>query len=235
MWIQKAKTQSHRQLEKSVQKVRPIGSHPERTKYVTEHRLRVELELNESEMIRLRRVQDLVTGTLGRVASLEDTIQQITAFYLHHKDPAEKSKRVIAKKGFRSASAGMEIGMSASNNAGKGEDYMKARPAPGNPEKPVRLETPMAHDEPVALQVGPSDTASAGFARTPLRAEALHAVHFRDERRCAYVNVAGKRCVNTRYLEIHHRRPVHQGGDNSISNLITLCSAHHDYIHSAKK
>ncbi len=62
--------------------------------------------------------------------------------------------------------------------------------------------------------------------RTKIPASIIHQVHLRDRGRCTF-----KSCNETRWLDVHHRIPIAQGGDNSISNLTTLCSAHHKMLH----
>lgn len=48
----------------------------------------------------------------------------------------------------------------------------------------------------------------------------------RDRHRCQAPG-----CAHTRFLEIHHRRPVAKGGGHEPANLITLCSACHRLVH----
>jgi len=67
--------------------------------------------------------------------------------------------------------------------------------------------------------------------RAPIPAVLKHQISLRDERKCAYINPNGERCGQTRWLEVHHRTPVSEGGGNTLENLITLCSAHHDWTH----
>lgn len=67
--------------------------------------------------------------------------------------------------------------------------------------------------------------------RTGIPAEILHQVNWRDQRRCTYLLPDGRRCDQTRWIEIHHIRPVSQGGSSSPENLTTLCAAHHRYLH----
>lgn len=38
-------------------------------------------------------------------------------------------------------------------------------------------------------------------------------------------------CRNTRFLELHHITPRHRGGDNTATNLITLCGRCHRFLH----
>lgn len=64
-----------------------------------------------------------------------------------------------------------------------------------------------------------------------LPARAKHQVHNRDQHQCTHVDAKGVRCTNQRWLEIHHLHAFAQGGLHEISNLKTLCSAHHSRLH----
>jgi hypothetical protein len=48
----------------------------------------------------------------------------------------------------------------------------------------------------------------------------------RDGHRCAVPY-----CRNRLWLDLHHIRPRHAGGDHRADNLVTLCSTHHQMIH----
>jgi hypothetical protein len=71
--------------------------------------------------------------------------------------------------------------------------------------------------------------------REPLSAAILHHVNLRDERQCAHILTDGRRCNQSRWLEIHHKTPVHEGGSNDPANLITLCSSHHRHWHQLRE
>lgn len=62
--------------------------------------------------------------------------------------------------------------------------------------------------------------------RVPLQASLNHQVNLRDEGNC---RVQG--CANSKFTEIHHIKPVSQGGTNALENLITLCTSHHRLEH----
>jgi len=68
--------------------------------------------------------------------------------------------------------------------------------------------------------------------RTPIPAAILHQVNLRDQRQCGYLNSQGEKCGQKRWIEIHHKTPVASGGKNTLDNLITLCSGHHQWIHA---
>ncbi len=74
---------------------------------------------------------------------------------------------------------------------------------------------------------------SKNYVREPIPATLLHQVNLRDERRCQFTNARDEKCAQTRWIEIHHKNPVSRGGRNALENLTTLCSAHHDWIHSS--
>jgi len=40
------------------------------------------------------------------------------------------------------------------------------------------------------------------------------------------------RCGSHDWLQVHHRRKRSQGGKDTFSNLITLCSKCHDFVHA---
>ncbi len=67
--------------------------------------------------------------------------------------------------------------------------------------------------------------------RTPVTARVRHIVNARDQARCTFVDVAGHRCTNDRWLHAHHVIPVSRGGSNEPANFVTLCSFHHDLVH----
>jgi HNH endonuclease len=95
-WLARAKTLSSRALEKQVAKMNPQAATPELTKYVSAERLDLRLGIDEELLGQLRRAQDQVSQSMGKPASLEDTLRAALAFYLRHKDPVEKAER--AKK-----------------------------------------------------------------------------------------------------------------------------------------
>ncbi len=92
-WIPKASTLSSRQLEKEIVRVRPKEATAERASYVTPNRVKLALGLSEAEMLKLRRVQDLLSQSQKRPVSLEETIEALTAEFLNRHDPVKKAKR----------------------------------------------------------------------------------------------------------------------------------------------
>ena len=51
-------------------------------------------------------------------------------------------------------------------------------------------------------------------------------VRDRDGNQCTFVDASGRRCPETRRLELHHRLAYGQGGDSVAGNLTMYCAAH---------
>ena len=56
------------------------------------------------------------------------------------------------------------------------------------------------------------------------------AVYARDDGRCTYADVRGRRCAARADLEFHHHdRPYGRGGGHSLDNIRLMCHAHNAY------
>lgn len=67
--------------------------------------------------------------------------------------------------------------------------------------------------------------------RRPLPAAIKHRVYLKFQARCSHVDSRGERCRETKFLEIHHLKPIRLGGSDRFENLTLLCSGHHQGIH----
>jgi hypothetical protein len=68
--------------------------------------------------------------------------------------------------------------------------------------------------------------------RIPVSAALRHRVRLRDGNSCQAPMPGGKKCSSRRWLDIHHRIPISEGGGNTFENLTTLCRAHHQAHHA---
>lgn len=68
--------------------------------------------------------------------------------------------------------------------------------------------------------------------RVPISASTKHQIVHRSQNRCEFVNNQGHRCEQNIWLEMHHVKPVSEGGSNALRNLKYLCSSHHRYGHN---
>ncbi|MBW7877269.1 MAG: HNH endonuclease [Candidatus Cloacimonetes bacterium] len=74
------------------------------------------------------------------------------------------------------------------------------------------------------------DAGSTDNKRQHIPQDILNQVVLRDKGRCSFQK-HGRRCHHRRFLDIHHIKPVHDGGQNTVENLATLCETHHIYLH----
>ena len=209
-WLEKASTLSQRQLEKEIVKTHPRSATPEKVKYVTESRVQISLGLSEKEILKLRKAQDLLSQSSRRSVSLEEVLMELTDEYLQRHDPIEKAKRSLARKG---------------------ADY------PPNSIKPVAIQVPESQASPRQQSLRKTKAMIADHKiiyknlRQFIPANILHQVNLRDQLRCTHLNPHEIRCTQSRFIEIHHKIPVSEGGKNTLGNLITLCSSHHSLHH----
>jgi hypothetical protein len=63
-----------------------------------------------------------------------------------------------------------------------------------------------------------------------ISASIKHQVRLRDGDQCAHIK-DGERCSERKWLDIHHIRPVSDGGLTVLENLTTLCRGHHQLVH----
>jgi hypothetical protein len=205
-WLMKASALTSRQLEKEIVQVRPAEATPERASYVAPDRIKLQLGLSERDMLELRRVQDVMSQSRRRAVSLEEAVRTMSAEYLRRHDPVEKAKRSVVRRGAGPGIA--QVTLAAQT---------QAQTETGTKNPTVAVKTLV--------------TKRVVGQREPIPAWILHQVNLRDQRRCTHVLPDGRRCNQARWIEIHHKIPVSQGGSNALENLITLCSAHHKYAH----
>jgi hypothetical protein len=60
-----------------------------------------------------------------------------------------------------------------------------------------------------------------------------HAVRLRDSGQCTHRSLQGVRCSERRWLDIHHIKPLFEGGVTTLDNLTLICRGHHQVIHHA--
>ena len=95
-------------------------------------------------------------------------------------------------------------------------------------EKLERLEAKrFAKTKKPRKRVEQADTSpSSRYIPAPVR----RAVRARDGNRCTFVDDNGRRCTETRGLELDHKRPYGRGGDHSVENVRLRCRTHNIYL-----
>jgi hypothetical protein len=112
-----------------------------------------------------------------------------------------------------------------------------ATPHPAEPTHSSRVTTEADTHTP---QSAPAPHPASHPATEPPQSESAHprrrgrhvpaavrrTVFVRDEARCTYMDNSGRRCAETRRLELHHLKAFAQGGEQTESNLTLRCRAH---------
>ncbi len=92
-WIEKAAHLPQRELEREVCAVNPKAMPREKIKVVSADRSELKVGISKDLELKLKRVGEIV----GPEKSLESTLTELTDFFLKHKDPVQRAKRVTAK------------------------------------------------------------------------------------------------------------------------------------------
>jgi hypothetical protein len=211
-WLSSAAGLSKRELEKEIARQFPERQVQERARYVSEERLELKLGISDDLHELLKRVQDLVSSQTGKASSIEETLRTALEFYVEKKDPMEKAKRAEAKQ-------------------------EKAKRALSKSEPLEQTETKQDEVRPVPGQAkssrGSQSLKNSSARQNPrfISARLEHAVRLRDQGQCTHMSAQGVRCVERRWLDIHHVKPLSEGGVTTLENLTLICRGHHQAIH----
>ena len=227
-WLELASTSTSRVIEKAVATENPKLATIESLKYRSENRLELVLGVSEEWALLLKRVKDVVSQKSKSPAETEEALKLAMESFLRQEDPLEKAKRANARKaeGEKSA-ATREPGVDGEKSTEFGELSALGR-------IPRRSKHEFEQDV-SNLEQQQHDGASAVFKlehpHDRVSSSLKHEVALRDSAQCAVV-AAGARCVQTRWLDVHHVIPRAEGGENALENLKTVCTSHHRMIHS---
>ena len=206
-----ASAHTSRETDAEVARRNPKGTEGHRSKPLGGGRVRIAVTVSTATHEALERVRSL-EAQRGKSGGLERALEAAAEASLERRDPVRRAQRAQAQA-----------------------RASKAEPAAATPASPA----PVAAAVPDAAST-PEPAYKPGLCtyrhkqkntRIPLTASQRHAVHARDNGRCAHVGLSGKRCGADRWVDVHHVRPVSQGGGNEPENLTTLCSVHHDLVH----
>jgi hypothetical protein len=211
-WIEQAQNLSTQKLEKAVATANPKLEVPARATYLSSRRVRLELALNEKLMLKIRRIQDLESQRRQTLTDLEDTLEAMADAYLTKHDPIERAQRAKIRGKLANASDAAKVeGANENANSAANMNIMRSN---------------------TNSSLGKNSRPSTNTKRTPIPAHIKHQVILRDKNKCQHHDqYKNDKCGNRRFLEIHHKIPVSDGGENSLNNLVTLCSGHHQLQH----
>lgn len=210
-WIEKAKTLTQEKLQREVAKVFPKEAVKEKAKYVSAERIKLEMGVDEDLMKLFRQAQDLVSQKTRKAASLEDTLIVVLENFVGRYDPLKKAERAQDRKVKRDEKTKEVSKMNVKYETKEGHKVHE------NSRAVRRLDQKNAANKEI------------GEKKTP--AHILHAVNLRDQRQCQERKPDGTICGSQRWLDYHHIIPRYAGGEDTLENLITLCSFHHRKRH----
>lgn len=208
-WIEKAQSLTHRDLEKEVARLNPESiTSREFIKTISENTYRFHMGISSDVLQSLKRSQMLLSQRKRKMLSLEETLKALSDFYLEKKDP-------LLKAGFKNS------GANAQNLQGKSKEVSKKS-----------LQTFTVNQ----LSICPEKSrTTSSMRRSVIPSFLKRQVMQRDQGRCSYISKNGTQCQSTSFVQIHHRRPLSRGGTHVLSNLQTLCAAHHQFHHRMER
>lgn len=219
-WIEKAKEMSQRKLEQEVAKFFPKEAIPEKIKYVSETRLKLEIGLHEEVMALIHKAQDLISQKSKSAATIEVTLKAVITDYLSRHNPVQKAQRIENSKTKKK-----EGGFKKENQCSDIQEQILDRQNLMAEEQIQKLKNQSLNDL-CSLPVS-----KRGAKRKSIPAEIIHKINLRDKQQCQARMLNGRICGSSRWLDYHHKIPVHSGGVNTVENLTTLCSQHHRHLH----
>jgi hypothetical protein len=212
-WIKKASEMSARELEREIVREAPHAAVQERAQYITPDRVKLQIGFDESQLLKLRRAQDLLSQCQKRAVTLEETISAMTDAFLEKKDPVVKAERNLNKSKVKPDSS--KTAPEPSDRSAQPKDRSRAPSLEKSELGSIRVELTENHPT----------------HRRKLPARLLHQIHVRDHGKCVEKLSNGALCGQGRWVDIHHLIPLSEGGTDILENLITLCSAHHRIRH----
>ncbi len=147
----------------------------------------------------------------------------------------EKTKNLLSQKYKRAVSSEEALYILMSEYCEKNDPVVKAERV----QMKSAASLVAAHDK-TERHDGNSDgdsgsTFSEIYRTRYIPAAVKQSVNLRDKGQCTFVDRKGKRCNSKRWLEIHHIREFSTGGEHSLENLETLCTAHHKIKHMVSR
>jgi 5-methylcytosine-specific restriction endonuclease McrA len=143
---------------------------------------------------------------LLRTKKHKDAILKMAAEVIKKKDPLAKAQRAEIREVKKQETCGKEI---------------------------PKEESPPQSFKVITDSIGPKIGFKTSKSDLYLPAKTRHAVILRDGGACTHIDpITGKRCCSRHFTDIHHIIPRSHGGTNALSNLATLCHAHHKQAHA---
>jgi hypothetical protein len=224
-WLKKTVTMCTREIEKEVAKVSPAPRRKESIRRIDENTSSLNINLSDEERKLLEKAQNLSSSKNKSCQNMTETIVQALQEFVEKHDPVKKAERQKERQQ-KKESAAQAVEQPSVTEDGKGTKSITETDASKN--ESVTDANPEV-DKTETVTNDKSETEKTG--RQSISAAIIHEVNLRDGGQCTYVSPDGRRCECSRFLHLHHVKPVALGGENTVENLITICAAHHRLIH----
>lgn len=201
-WLEKAATLTQVKLEKELAKSFPQQAAPARVRYKNESLGRLETDLSLRTLEKLKRVQEILSQKKKAHVDAAMALDVVLDEFIEKHDPVKKAERAVQRMPMQAKAS---VGTEPVARPVQAKSSIHSKPAKRSP--------------------------AAAAKRMPIDAATKHQVNLRDTTQCAHRNSDGTRCEAKHWLHVHHIKEVSQGGTNDLSNLKTLCFAHHKIAH----
>ena len=216
--ITKSQILSQKEIEKEVAKINPKLGVKDSLKFVSETIIELKVGITEKTMEKLKRVKELECQRQQKSCNFEKAIDQALEVYLQKHDPIKKTERFESRRKSKTETLKNED----SKNESSKSEYPESEASDGEFSRSEKIKASLSDQ---------NLTQAKNVRRKPIPALIKHPVILRDNAQCIYVNPNNIRCLEKKWLHLHHKHQVSKGGTHRIENLSTLCFGHHKLTH----
>lgn len=204
-WLDLARYETSRVIEKCVAAANPREAIRESAVYKTGDRLEFKLGVSEEWLNALTEVKDLLSQKESTAVTSEAALLKLMRDFIEKHDPIKKAERARRRAKKESEQFPGTVVM----------------PAIRNERKPIQR-----------LPLKRKTIARAILNAVTLR-DQNRCTFKANQARSGYLGFSENymQCDQKRWLDVHHILPIAEGGTNEFQNLTTLCRAHHQMIH----
>lgn len=234
-WIQLASTHSQKDLEKAVRAQCPLPPVRDHLQVLSKDEVKLQATIDRETTQMLERVIEILgeQAQFGRRININDSLKTVCGEYLKKYDPVKRAERALAKTQARKQGQMRQQPTLSVVKSKGGKDQLGENRVLTGSEAKAKAEGLGKRDQILRYRSGRQGHSQHSSGRRALPMELKHQVMFRDQGQCRF-HRNGQRCENRRYLEIHHKKPLSQGGSDKLENLVLLCSEHHKTVHLCK-
>ncbi|MFM8313108.1 MAG: HNH endonuclease [Deltaproteobacteria bacterium] len=220
LWITKAQTLTQRELEREVTEMNPKAHIKETIKPVAPRLSELKVGITVETESQLKRLQEIYSQKKKRFVPLSEVVALIAQNAIERESPEKKLERAKKRKALTPS---------------------QSKPVPQislgklNPQSSSPADSIQSHSEtfPPISSRNPTPLSTSSRTRVPIPQKTRTQLLVDAKNQCTYQISDGKRCPQRLWLELHHLKPISQGGGNQKENLRFLCSSHHKYLHRA--